>query len=173
MKPAIIRTLDAQGRIILPVEIRRTMGLSLGDVLEIRPVENGVLLSKYHRTASGNPLLRKYLNILYSVSRCSCAICTADEILMAKGRYLPEGTEISSELAGYISAGKLTVFSPAIRAADSDAALVDTLLPIHPTNTFWQPAALLLFQNDKKPVSEQDRACADLIAALLSNQNEH
>ena len=30
MKPAMIRSVDAQGRIILPVEIRRTMGISTG-----------------------------------------------------------------------------------------------------------------------------------------------
>lgn len=54
MKPAMIRTMDSQGRIIIPHEIRRTMNLSGGDTIEIRTVENGVLLSKYKSASAGD-----------------------------------------------------------------------------------------------------------------------
>ena len=58
MKPAMIRSVDAQGRIILPVEIRRTMGISDGDMLEIHPAENGIYLSKYKNNSVGDQRIK-------------------------------------------------------------------------------------------------------------------
>ena len=83
MKPAMIRTMDSQGRIIIPHEIRRTMNLSGGDTIEIRTVENGVLLSKYKSASAGDRSMKKYLNILYSVTRCGAAICTEDQVIVS------------------------------------------------------------------------------------------
>ena len=88
MKPAMIRTMDSQGRIIIPHEIRRTMNLSGGDTIEIRTVENGVLLSKYKSASAGDRSMKKYLNILYSVTRCGAAICTEDQVIVSKGLYV-------------------------------------------------------------------------------------
>ena len=83
MKPAMIRTMESQGRIIIPHEIRRTMNLSGGDTIEIRTVENGVLLSKYKSASAGDRSMKKYLNILYSVTRCGAAICTEDQVIVS------------------------------------------------------------------------------------------
>lgn len=90
MKPALIRSVDAQGRIILPVEIRRTMGISSGDILEIRPSDQGIYLSKYKANMSGKRQIKKYLNLLYSATGCSMAICNCDEVLVSKGIFLRE-----------------------------------------------------------------------------------
>ena len=102
MKPAMIRTMDSQGRIIIPHEIRRTMNLSGGDTIEICTVENGVLLSKYKSASAGDRSMKKYLNILYSVTRCGAAICTEDQVIVSKGLCVMEGTTISEPLQDYI-----------------------------------------------------------------------
>lgn len=106
MKPALIRSVDAQGRIILPVEIRRTMGISSGDVLEIRPSDQGIYLSKYKANVSGKRQIKKYLNLLYSATGCSMAICNCDEVLVSKGIFLREGTAITKDLSDIICTGK-------------------------------------------------------------------
>ena len=61
------------------------MNLSGGDTIEIRTVENGVLLSKYKSASAGDRSMKKYLNILYSVTRCGAAICTEDQVIVSKG----------------------------------------------------------------------------------------
>lgn len=170
MRPAITRTLDAQGRIILPIEIRKTMGLSDGDAIEIRPVENGVLLSKYI-SAAGDQALKKYLNTLYATTKCGVAICSEEEVLMSKGIYLPEGTEITTEISDAIHNGKTILFSEDVYATASKLSLVDTLIPLISPDLFWQPTALLLFRNKKTSIGEQERICARLMAALLTSQN--
>lgn len=43
----IIRPLDSLGRIVLPIELRRTMGLARKDALEIFVEEDSIILKKY------------------------------------------------------------------------------------------------------------------------------
>ena len=119
MKPAMIRTMDSQGRIIIPHEIRRTMNLSGGDTIEIRTVENGVLLSKYKSASTGDRSMKKYLNILYSVTRCGAAICTEDQVIVSKGLCVMEGTTISETLQDYIRSGKQQIFTEPVYLTDT------------------------------------------------------
>ena len=93
MKPAMVRSIDSQGRFIIPTEIRKTMDLTEGDILEIRTFSNGIFLSKYTAQIH-DPDMKKYLEILYSVIRCSTAICSKDQVLAAKGTGLREGTSL-------------------------------------------------------------------------------
>lgn len=45
----IVRKVDELGRIVLPVELRRTQGIAEGDALEIYVEENRIVLQKYVR----------------------------------------------------------------------------------------------------------------------------
>lgn len=47
MKTGIIRTVDDLGRIVIPKEIRHSLGIVENDPLEISVTEEGVLLTKY------------------------------------------------------------------------------------------------------------------------------
>lgn len=44
----MIRKLDNLGRIVLPVELRRTLGLGIHDTLEILVDDDTIILKKYH-----------------------------------------------------------------------------------------------------------------------------
>ncbi len=51
MKPSgIVRRIDELGRIVLPIEMRRTMGLEERDPVEICLCEDSVVLKKYQPT---------------------------------------------------------------------------------------------------------------------------
>lgn len=43
----MIRQLDSLGRIVLPIELRRTLGINTKDMLEILVEGNSVILRKY------------------------------------------------------------------------------------------------------------------------------
>lgn len=53
----IVRRIDDLGRIVIPKEIRRTMGAGEGTPIEIFPTNEGVLLKKYYAGASLSELL--------------------------------------------------------------------------------------------------------------------
>ena len=43
----VVRPLDSLGRIVLPIELRRTMGLACKDKLEIFVENDSIILKKY------------------------------------------------------------------------------------------------------------------------------
>ncbi len=43
----IVRKVDALGRIVLPIELRRTLGIDIRDQLEIFVKEDSIILRKY------------------------------------------------------------------------------------------------------------------------------
>lgn len=44
----VVRKLDELGRIVLPIELRRTLDISVRDTLEIFVEEDKIILKKYH-----------------------------------------------------------------------------------------------------------------------------
>lgn len=44
----IVRKLDDLGRIVLPIELRRTLDLNIRDTVEILAEEDRIILKKYH-----------------------------------------------------------------------------------------------------------------------------
>lgn len=43
----IVRKIDDLGRIVFPVEIRRVLGISIGDMMEIYVADNAIVCKKY------------------------------------------------------------------------------------------------------------------------------
>lgn len=172
MKPAMVRSIDSQGRFIIPTEIRKTMDLTEGDILEIRTFSNGIFLSKYTAQIH-DPDMKKYLEILYSVIRCSTAICSKDQVLAAKGTGLREGTRVCAQLAELIQSQQPIVCKEPVYTTESRNYPVDTLIPMTVPGYLSQPMALLLFSQDHKQVSEEERLCARIIAALLSSDSRN
>ena len=44
----IVRKLDELGRVVLPIEVRRTMDLNIHDTVEIFVEDDKIILKKYH-----------------------------------------------------------------------------------------------------------------------------
>ena len=70
MNIALIRTMDSQGRIVIPAEIRKQMKLSDGDALELENVGMELLLRKCPTHLNGKEEMASYLSVLYSVIHC-------------------------------------------------------------------------------------------------------
>ena len=81
MNIALIRTMDSQGRIVIPAEIRKQMKLSDGDALELENVGMELLLRKCPTHLNGKEEMASYLSVLYSVIHCGIAICSEAHIL--------------------------------------------------------------------------------------------
>lgn len=172
MRPAMIRTIDSQGRIIIPSEIRKTMNLARGDALEIRTGEDEIRLSKYSYASAGDSKINRYLEILCSVIRCGTAVCSEETILASKGAGLLAGTRIHEALAAYVMAQRPVTFDKPVYAAASGRFPVDTLIPLKAPDFSCQQMALLLFSNGRRQVSAEERLCARVVAALITAENQ-
>ena len=64
----IVRKVDELGRVVIPIELRRTLGIAERDALEIYTDEDRIVLRKYEPT-------------------CACVFCgRADDVIPFKGR---------------------------------------------------------------------------------------
>lgn len=72
----IVRELDQLGRIVLPIEMRRMLGIEVSDSLEIFVDEDRIVLQKYAR---GCLFCGKFDDIVYFKTKFVCKACI-DEI---------------------------------------------------------------------------------------------
>ena len=64
----IVRKVDELGRVVIPIELRRTLSIAERDALEIYTDEDRIVLRKYEPT-------------------CTCVFCgRADDVIPFKGR---------------------------------------------------------------------------------------
>ena len=75
MNIALIRTMDSQGRIVIPAEIRKQMKLSDGDALELENVGMELLLRKCPTHLNGKEEMASYLCLQFFVVFSHQTIC--------------------------------------------------------------------------------------------------
>lgn len=68
----MVRKIDELGRIVLPMEIRNTMGIQKGDALEIFVEDNKIILTKYKQTCV---FCDSDSNVLYFKGKLICQDC--------------------------------------------------------------------------------------------------
>ena len=60
----IVRKLDPLGRIVIPKEIRKVLGIGEGDSLEIAKVDNEIVVRKYSKGCIFVVMIKKLLNLM-------------------------------------------------------------------------------------------------------------
>lgn len=78
----IVRRIDSLGRIVIPKEIRRIMGIKEEDALEIFTDKNAVILKKYRNTDIDYSSIKKAIKVL--LPSCAFAIYDTDGDLVAE-----------------------------------------------------------------------------------------
>lgn len=71
----IMRRVDGLGRIVLPIEMRRALGLSTSDELEIYTEQDRIILKKYQR---GCVFCSNSENLVDYKDKTVCTDCLAD-----------------------------------------------------------------------------------------------
>ena len=170
MNIALIRTMDSQGRIVIPAEIRKQMKLSDGDALELENVGMELLLRKCPAYLNGKEEMSSYLSVLYSVIHCGIAICSENHILVSAGIYLPEGTPVTEELAELVVGGQEHIFAEncPVYPVSNARPPVCAFFPI--LRECKEPLALLLCSRTGQHLSEMELGCAKLVAAVIANK---
>ena len=159
MNIALIRTMDSQGRIVIPAEIRKQMKLSDGDALELENVGMELLLRKCPTHLNGKEEMASYLSVLYSA-----------HILVSAGIYLPEGTPVTEELAELVADGQelISAENCPVYPVSNTRQPVCAFFPILREDR--EPLALLLCSRTGQHLSEMELGCAKLVAAVIANK---
>ncbi len=84
----IIRRIDELGRIVIPKEIRRNLGIRDGENIEIFMENESIILKKYNRLESTQELATKLCNLIYNTFNYSIIITDREKVLSSSG--MPE-----------------------------------------------------------------------------------
>ena len=165
-----IRSMDSQGRIVIPSDIRKRLNIAGGDTLEIKSNGQDIRLRKCDASIPYNRQFQTFLTILYEVVKHGAFICDTEAVFSAKGVYLPDGSPIPEELSAYVEAGRETVFdlSRPIYILPYIKEPVTALFPI--PNQEARPLALVMLCRHKNPLSDMELGSAKLVAATLAHK---
>ena len=96
----IVRRVDVLGRVVVPKEIRKILGISEGDPLEIFTEKDGIVLKKYSPLSNMDEIANDIANALSRQTGKCVFICDKEVIISASGMGVKDvlGKEISRQI---------------------------------------------------------------------------
>lgn len=175
----IIRRIDDLGRIVLPKEIRKSLKIKEGDMLEIYVQDNGVImLEKYEPMDSLAKIADEYTQVIADITGYTVCISTDSYILTAWGtskkEYLRKdlSKDVIDILTERVTWSTKTDNPIAITKDDVKTKYTaQIILPI--INDGDVIGSMILFStHDEKHVSDLDMSIAKVATSLLIKQME-
>ncbi len=84
----VVRRIDELGRIVIPKEIRRNLGIHDGENVEIFTESDSIILKKHNRLSTISDLATKLCNIIYNEFNYKIIITDREKVLTTCG--IPE-----------------------------------------------------------------------------------
>ena len=88
----VVRRIDELGRIVIPKEIRRNLGIRDGENMEIFTENDSIILKKYYRMATNSDLASNLCDLIYNNFNYKIIITDREKIIAHAG--------LSSDLKG-------------------------------------------------------------------------
>ena len=169
MRTGIVRRIDDLGRIVLPKELRRSLGISKGNPLEIGIEGRRIVLEKYSSLSNLEGLSGLYLETLYQVCEGIPAICNKENILAAKGCSISTTASIDAAVKEKIKQSKTWFCSQSdqLSVFPSGSYPIRVLIPVGPGEGRPMEGAVLLLDNGK-PYTDKQISFASYTAILIS-----
>ncbi len=93
----VVRKIDELGRIVLPKEIRRNLGIKDGESLEIFVDEKGVYLQKYSKISNLKEISKELCIDIFDVMKINVLITNRDQVIASSKKEL-ENIKIGKKL---------------------------------------------------------------------------
>lgn len=180
----VVRRIDDLGRIVIPIEIRRSMKIRDGDPLEIYVDREGeVILKKYSAIQGLLPYVREIAATLHESSELTCLVSDRDRVVVAAG---PDDREYSGRPIGPIvqramEERRMLLFTPdnhqhvgALIGEDEQAVCPFAAEVIAPIVSAGDPmgAVILCTRDPENEIGETECKLAETAAGFLARQME-
>lgn len=170
----IVRRIDELGRIVIPKEIRRKLGIKEGDPLEIGHNDYDEVVLRRYSPLGVMKEARNYVEALSGATGIPCCLCDRDAIIASWG--LPELREkdISSEIQTLLDT-KQTWYSDGyppcknVVFSDSNTYLEQVIMPIISDGEVL--GGIILLKKDNNGTKIKDALFAvETLASLIGKQ---
>lgn len=166
----VVRRIDELGRIVIPKEIRRSLGIRDGESLEISVSEDSVCLQKISKVLEFSDLAQRLCDNTKDTMQLNVLITDRDKII-AEGLFDSESAvkkELSNELIQYIQ-NRETYISDSSETKHYFDTNTEGYFLIQPIITSMDSIGLIMFHK-KKPYTSEEIAFSKFLANILINK---
>ncbi len=164
----VIRRIDELGRIVLPKEIRRNLGIREGENLEIFVEEDKVILKKYSKIKDYKETIHKIGNLVTQVYEMNLIITDRDKIVYANKFSTYEETDLDMKFIQLIH-NRESVVKNDIQTYKLNGEEKSGYYLIQPIISSTDCLGLLIIFNEKS-IKEENLTLLKFVANLIVNK---
>ena len=150
MEYATLLNMDRQGRIVIPIQVRKALKLEEGDLLALEANEKNILLRKQTAYIPLDAGLKEFLDILHANVPSRILLCNETKILAVKNYHAALNMPVTETIRQFVQKETMQLFS-----------LQDGVYPI-------PSLGLLLCPINDRNFSEMELGCAKMTAAAIT-----
>ena len=92
----VTRKIDELGRIVIPKEIRKNLGIRDGETLEIFTYEDGIILKKYFEVRKYEDLSTKLCDLIKNIYNVDLVITDREKVITSSNKNILENTKLTN-----------------------------------------------------------------------------
>lgn len=93
----VTRKIDELGRIVIPKEIRKNLGIRDGETLEIFTSEDSIILKKYFEVRKYEDLSSKLCELIKNIYNVDLVITDREKVITASNKDIVENTKLNNK----------------------------------------------------------------------------
>lgn len=162
----VIRRIDELGRIVIPKEIRRNLGIRDGENVEIFTDNDSIILKKYYRMSTSSDLANSLCELINSEFNYKIMITDREKVIAAKGfKEDIINKNLSKELIAYIEEREIKEENKSIIFDNIEIVGNFVFIPIISLN---DSIGLVILYNEEKLTSEV--SIGKLVSSIFSKK---
>lgn len=162
----VIRKIDELGRIVLPKEIRRNLGIRDGENLEIYVENDHILLKKYSKMQDYSEIVKSLANIVDNTYNFKIIITDRDKVLYSGVDTIVPSQEIGDKLIQYIH-NRESVSKSSLETYKFKEENLTGYFLVLPIISSIDCLGLILLYNESSPIPEYHFDLLKLIANII------
>mgnify|MGYP003183337152 FL=1 len=105
----VTRKIDELGRIVIPKEIRKNLGVRDGETLEIFTSEDSIILKKYFEVRKYEDLSSKLCELIKNIYNVDLVITDREKVITASNKDIVENTKLNNKFLELIDNRKMFI----------------------------------------------------------------
>ncbi len=105
----VTRKIDELGRIVIPKEIRKNLGIRDGETLEIFTSEDSIILKKYFEVRKYEDLSSKLCELIKNIYNVDLVITDREKVITASNKDIVENTKLNNKFLELIDNRKMFI----------------------------------------------------------------
>lgn len=127
----VTRKIDELGRIVIPKEIRKNLGIRDGETLEIFTNEDSIILKKYFEVRKYEDLSGKLCELIKNIYNIDLVITDREKVITSSNKEIVENTKLNNRFLELIDNREMLISKELSTITfESDVSGYFTVIPI-------------------------------------------